>query len=294
MSQGDRAACEQVCPVCPCFSVQSPWVSWPKLLLSVGLVCVCPGVSSIILAGTPRSSLPLTQIIDQACQEAEVYKDAGVDGLILENMHDVPYTVRPGPEVTAAMAVLAAAMRHSCPRVPLGVQVLCAANQQAIAIALAAGLDFIRAEGFVFSHVADEGFINACAGDLLRYRKHIGADNIQIFADIKKKHSAHALTADVGVAQTAGAVQLFLADGVVLTGTATGHPADPRQLREVKHAVKIPVLVGSGVTLENVRDYLDADALIIGSYFKKEGYWANAVDPDRVKKFMEHISKLRE
>ncbi|XP_009089070.3 uncharacterized protein F13E9.13, mitochondrial-like [Serinus canaria] len=245
------------------------------------------------LPGTPRSSLPLTQIIDQACQEAEVYKDAGVDGLILENMHDVPYMVHPGPEVTAAMAVLSAAIRHSCPRVPLGVQVLCAANQQAIAIALAAGLDFIRAEGFVFSHVADEGIINACAGDLLRYRKHIGADSIQIFADIKKKHSAHALTADVSVAQTASAAQLFLADGVVLTGTATGHPADPRQLQEVKHAVKIPVLIGSGVTLENVSNYLDADALIIGSYFKKEGYWANAVDPDRVKKFMEHISKLR-
>lgn len=63
---------------------------------------------------------------------------------------------------------------------------------------------------------------------------------------------------------------------------------------EVKHAVKIPVLIGSGVTLENVRSYLDANALIIGSYFKKEGYWANGVDPDRVKKFMEHISKLRE
>lgn len=58
--------------------------------------------------------------------------------------------------------------------------------------------------------------------------------------------------------------------------------------------MKIPVLVGSGVTLENVRNYLDADALIIGSYFKKEGYWANPVDPDRVKQFMEHISKLRE
>ncbi|XP_054152217.1 uncharacterized protein F13E9.13, mitochondrial-like isoform X1 [Melozone crissalis] len=246
------------------------------------------------LPGTPRSSLPLTQIINQACQEAEVYKDAGVDGLILENMHDVPYTVSPGPEVTAAMAVLGAAVRQSCPHVPLGVQVLCAANQQAIAVALAAGLDFIRAEGFVFSHVADEGIINACAGDLLRYRKHIGADNIQIFADIKKKHSAHALTADVSVAQTASAAQLFLADGVVLTGTATGHPTDPQQLQEVKQAVKIPVLVGSGVTLENVGNYLDADALIIGSYFKKGGYWANAVDPDRVKKFMEHISKLRE
>lgn len=58
--------------------------------------------------------------------------------------------------------------------------------------------------------------------------------------------------------------------------------------------MKIPVLIGSGVTLENARNYLDANALIIGSYFKKEGYWANAFDPDRVKKFIEHIYKLRE
>ncbi|XP_069649649.1 uncharacterized protein F13E9.13, mitochondrial isoform X1 [Haliaeetus albicilla] len=217
------------------------------------------------LPGTPRSSLPLTQIIDQACQEAEAYKDAGVDGLIVENMHDLPYTVCPGPEVTAAMTVISAAVRQTCPHLALGVQILCAANQQAVAVALAAGLDFIRAEGFVFSHVADEGIINACAGNLLRYRKQVGAENIQIFADIKKKHSAHALTADVSVAETASAAELFLADGVVLTGTATGLPADPQELKEVKHAVKIPVLIGSGVTLENVRNYLDANALIIAS-----------------------------
>uniref|UniRef100_A0A663M4L9 BtpA family membrane complex biogenesis protein n=1 Tax=Athene cunicularia TaxID=194338 RepID=A0A663M4L9_ATHCN len=218
-------------------------------------------------SGTPRNSLPLTQITDQACQEAEAYKDAGVDGLIVENMHDLPYVVCPGPEVTAAMTVVSAAVRRTCPHLTLGVQILCAANQQAIAVALAAGLDFIRAEGFVFSHVADEGIINACAGNLLRYRKQVGAEKIQIFADIKKKHSAHALTADVSVAETASAAELFMADGVVLTGTATGLPADPRELKEVKHAVKIPVLIGSGVTLENMRNYLDANALIIGSTF---------------------------
>ncbi|XP_064016364.1 uncharacterized protein F13E9.13, mitochondrial-like isoform X3 [Pogoniulus pusillus] len=169
-------------------------------------------------------------------------------------MHDLPYTVCPGPEVTAAMTVISAAVRKTCPDLTLGVQILCAANQQAIAVALAAGLDFIRAEGFVFSHVADEGIINACAGGLLRYRKQVGAENIQVFADIKKKHSAHALTADVSVAETAAAAELFLADGVVLTGTATGLPADPRELKEVQHAVKIPVLIGSGVTLENGRE----------------------------------------
>ncbi|XP_019361182.1 PREDICTED: uncharacterized protein F13E9.13, mitochondrial-like isoform X1 [Gavialis gangeticus] len=246
------------------------------------------------LPGTPQNCLPLPRIIDEACREAEIYKDAGIDGLIVENMHDLPYTTSVGPEITAAMTIISAAVKQTCPQLPLGIQILCSANQQAVAVALAAGLDFIRAEGFVFSHVADEGIINACAGDLLRYRKQIGAEHIQIFADIKKKHSAHALTADVSVSETAKAAELFLADGIVLTGTATGMPADPEELKEVEQAVKIPVLIGSGVTLENVRNYLDANALIIGSYFKKAGYWANTVDPDRVKQFMDHIRKLRE
>ncbi|XP_061449900.1 uncharacterized protein F13E9.13, mitochondrial-like [Rhineura floridana] len=246
------------------------------------------------LPGTPGSILPLSQITEEACQEAEIYRAAGVDGLIVENMHDRPYTVGVGPEVTAAMAVICATVKQTCPLLPVGVQILCAANQQAVAVALAAGLDFIRAEGFVFAHVADEGILNGCAGSLLRYRKQIGAEHIQVFADIKKKHSAHALTADVSVVETARAAEFFLADGVILTGTATGLEADPKELEDVGHAVKIPVLVGSGVTLENLKDYLGANALIIGSYFKKEGYWANSIDPDRVKTFMDYTSKLRE
>lgn len=60
-------------------------------------------------------------------------------------------------------------------------------------------MDFIPAEGFVFSHVADEGVMNSCAGELLRYRKQIGAENIQIYTDVKKKHSSHAITADISL-----------------------------------------------------------------------------------------------
>ncbi|MEE6517425.1 hypothetical protein FKM82_027595 [Ascaphus truei] len=145
-------------------------------------------------------------------------------------MHDIPYTLHIGPEITATMATICAAVRQTCPHLPLGVQILSCANQQALAVAFAAGLDFIRAEGFVFSHVADEGFVNACAGDLLRYRKVIGAEHIQIFADIKKKHSSHALTADVSVTEMANAAEFFLADGIILTGIATGLEANPRDL----------------------------------------------------------------
>lgn len=64
-------------------------------------------------------------------------------------------------------------------------------------------------------------------------------------------------------------------------------------LSEVMRSVQIPVLIGSGVTHENVDDYLQADALIVGSHFKNGGRWENSVDPVRVTRFMEKIHKLR-
>uniref|UniRef100_A0A672MQS1 Zgc:162297 n=1 Tax=Sinocyclocheilus grahami TaxID=75366 RepID=A0A672MQS1_SINGR len=161
------------------------------------------------------------------------------------------------------------------PAWPLGVQILSAANHSVLAVALASGLDFIRAEGFVSSHVADEGLLNACAGELLRYHRRIGAEHLQIFTDIKKKHSAHALTSDVSIAKTAQAAEFFLSDGVIVTGSATGAQADPEELREVTQSVRIPVLIGSGVTHDNVEHYLQASAMI-----KKGGYWANGVDAE--------------
>ncbi|XP_056381652.1 uncharacterized protein F13E9.13, mitochondrial-like isoform X2 [Hyla sarda] len=246
------------------------------------------------LPGTPRGTLPVAQILEDACKEAEIYRKAGIDGLMVENMNDIPYTLHVGPEVTASMATVCAAVKQICPRLPLGVQVLACANQQALAVALAAGADFVRAESFVFSHVADEGLVNACAGELLRYRKAIGADHIQIFADIKKKHSSHAMTSDISISEMGKAAEFFLADGVILTGAATGQEADPRELKEVQRSVRIPVLIGSGVTLDNVEKYIDANALIIGSYFKHQGDWRNCVDYDKVMTFMDKINKLRD
>lgn len=67
-------------------------------------------------------------------------------------------------------------------------QILAGGNQEALAVSKACGLQFIRAECFVFSHIADEGLMNACAGPLLRYRKAIDAEEVLIFTDVKKKH----------------------------------------------------------------------------------------------------------
>ena len=162
------------------------------------------------------------------------------------------------PHITACMSVIGSRVRaalHST--VPVGVQILAAANREALAVAAASDLQFIRAEGFVFSHVADEGWIEACAGPLLRYRKAIGmGDKVAVVCDIKKKHSAHAVTGDVDIVETAKAARFFRSDGVIVTGTSTGHEASPQELHDVLAGVSdLPVLVGSGVTAANLISY---------------------------------------
>lgn len=163
-------------------------------------------------------------------------------------------------------------------------------NKEGLAVAISSGFNFIRCEGFVFGHIGDEGYFDSCAGTLLRYRRSIGAEHIQIYCDIKKKHSAHAITSDVSLIETAKAAEFFLADGLIVTGTATGDPAKPSDLQgildsiylisqqflafvspDVASHVDIPVMVGSGVTAENLRNYSKANALIVGSHFKQNG-----------------------
>ena len=180
------------------------------------------------------------------------------------------------------MSVIGNAIRRAS-ALPLGIQVLAGANRAALAVAHACGAAFVRAEGFVFAHVADEGIIESSAGDILRYRRAIGAENVLVFADIKKKHSAHAITADVDIAETAKAAEFFSVDGVIVSGTATGSPADPAEVDAVRSAVTVPVLIGSGITPENLAQYRGADAFIIGSSVKSNGLWSGTLDPARTK-----------
>lgn len=240
-------------------------------------------VHTLPLPGTPLYKNNDKAILDKAVAEALIYKNAGIDGLIIENMHDVPYLRRQvGPEISAFLSVVAYEIKKQT-QLPCGIQVLAGANQAALAVAKAASLDFVRAEGFVFAHIADEGHMDADAGNLLRYRKQIGAEHIAIFTDIKKKHSSHAITGDLDLVEAAKAAAFFHSDGLVITGKATGEPANLDDLRSVKAACDLPILIGSGITLKNLDVYLTVcDALIIGSWFKKEGHWANELDVKRV------------
>lgn len=235
------------------------------------------------LPGTPRASLGVARIAEMAVADARAYADAGFDAVIVENMHDRPYLRGGvGPEIVAAMTLVASAVRGAV-GVPVGVQVLAAADREAVAVAHAAGASFVRVECFAFAHVGDEGIHQSSAGELLRYRKAIGADGVRVLADVKKKHSAHALTADVDIATAAHAAEFFQADGVIVTGVASGQPALPEEVSGVAAAVRVPVLVGSGITAENLERYAAARGFIVGTSLKRDGDWTQPVDPARAR-----------
>ena len=243
------------------------------------------------LPGTPRSSQTISELTTTARREAQLYRESGVDGVMIENMHDLPYLRgEVGPEIVAAMTAIGVEVKTES-RLPVGIQILAGANLEAMAVAHAAGLDFIRAEGYAYAHIADEGLIEASAARLLRFRRMIGAMNIQVWTDVKKKHAAHAITADVSLGETAETVEFLGADCVIVTGNATGKPPSAADVREAKAHCHLPVFLGSGISADNIGEfYSEADGFIVGSSFKVDGLWSNTVDPARVEKFLRKIT----
>ena len=133
-----------------------------------------------------RSAQTVAELVRAAKREARLYRKSGLDGVIIENMHDVPYLRgKVGPEIVAVMTAIESEVKTES-ALPVGIQILAGANIEAMAVAHAANLDFIRAEGFAYAHVADEGFIQSSAAKLLRYRRMIGATRVQVWTDIKK------------------------------------------------------------------------------------------------------------
>lgn len=251
----------------------------------VGMVHLAP------LPGSPRWRGSMSPIIDAALADADALISGGVDALLIENMGDVPYLRgKVEPETVAAMAVATSEICKLGP--PVGLQCLAAANRQALGIAVAAGARFIRVEAFAYAHVADEGWLDACAGALTRARSSLGAD-VAIWADVRKKHAAHAVTSDLSLRDLASGHRFCGADALIATGAETGQSTSADDVAALATA-GLPVAVGSGVTDEDAAALAAvADALIVGSWLKADGNWRNAVDRSRVRRLRVEINRTR-
>ena len=256
----------------------------------IGMVHLIP------LPGSPAyNGWGIEEVVESALRDAEALVEGGVDGLIVENMWDLPYFVgrEVPPEEVAAHAVAAREVVKSV-NVPVGITVIHNGGRVALGIAKAAGARFIRVCLYTGAMVWDTGELDhGNAAELMRLRNLLHAGDIKFFADINKKHAV--MFPGIDLETHAVWSDFYLADALIVTGTMTGVPPSPELVLRVKRAVgDVPVIIGSGLNPGNAKDLLRyADGAIVGTYFKRWGVTQNPVDPERVRKLMSVVKELR-
>src|SRR5262245_7325655 len=235
------------------------------------------------LPGSPRWAGSIDDVVRAALDDARALAAGGADALLVENFGDVPFSPgRVDAACVAAMAAVATEIRRAVP-LPLGINVLRTDALSAFAVAIAVGARFIRVNVHTGAVVTDQGILASSAHDTLRYRRLLGVP-IALLADVQTKHAAP--LASVAIEHEArDCVHRGLADGLIVSGEATGLPPKTSDLERVRLAApNVPLLVGSGAAPENAADlFALADGLIVGTSVKRDGVVTNRVDPDRVR-----------
>ena len=248
------------------------------------------------LPGSPVGG-SLDDALAAARDDAEALTAAGVDGLIVENFGDAPFAAgRVPPATVAALAIVGREIRRDH-NVPLGINVLRNDAEAALSIASVVGADFIRVNVHIGAVVADQGVIEGRARETLLLRRALGS-SVLIFADVRVKH-ARPLGVDDGpeglVAEARDARLRGLADALVLSGVATGAPADPGDFRRVREGLPdTPLVVGSGIGAGNLESFWPvADGFIVGTATKVAGDPRRPVDPAAARGILDIAARLR-
>ncbi|MRG88139.1 BtpA/SgcQ family protein [Salinibacillus xinjiangensis] len=235
----------------------------------------------------------LKKVYDFAMSDVHALENAGVDGIIIENAWDIPFS-KPediGFETVAAMSTITEKIKQQT-HLKIGINCLANGALQALAVAKATEVSFVRVNQWVNAYVANEGFVEGASAKAMRYRSQIKGESIKVFADVHVKHGSHSIIADRGLADQTHDNIFFDADVLIATGSRTGNETEVGELKGIKENSNLPVIVGSGMTVDNAEKILSiADGCIIGSSLKVDGKWWNPVDEMRVREF---IGKVRD
>ena len=233
-------------------------------------------------------------ILEHAWRDAEALLEGGVDGLIVENMWDLPYYAGSDVPLEAVTAQTVAAQKIiEMADVPVGINVVHNGGLVELAIAMAAGAAFIRVCILTGARLWDTGDLDqGCAADLLRRRKDLQVEQIKLFADVDKKHSLPfpGLDLETHIEWT----EFYRADALIVSGRMTGDAPALEKVRRAKELATRPILMGSGTSAENIASFLQyADGAIVGSSLKVDGVGENPVDIQRVRRYVAAVESVR-
>ncbi len=254
----------------------------------IGVVHLPPLPGSPLFRGWETS---IDEIIDRAVTDAMTLVEGGIDAIIIENFNDKPFKPRVRePETIAAMTAIVREVKKKTGAI-VGVNILRNSGPEALAVAYATGASFIRVNALVYPIYTPAGFIEPVAREIADMKAKLNA-RIQVLADIHVKHAVSIPGLTI-TEEAIEAAERGLADALIITGARTSEPVNLKDVVLARKAGK-PVLIGSGVTPDNIKLYWKvADGFIVGSYFKEEGRPENPVVLARVKELMDKVNFLR-
>lgn len=248
----------------------------------IGMVHLLPLPSSPFFDGD------LARIESRALDDARALIDGGADAFIIENFGDVPYDDTISLEAYSVMLSITDKIKQFCD-IPFGLNIQFNCTEHEWSMAYATKADFIRVESFVENRIGTHGISYASEPKLMRMKSLYPADSM-IFSDINVKHTYP--IADVKLADAAHEAVASGCDALIVTGKSTGVNPKLEDVIELRKSVQdMPILIGSGVNIDNVKDFLKvADGIIVGSSLKYNGDVNQGIDPLRVKEFMSAVS----
>ncbi|HAK46614.1 MAG TPA: BtpA family membrane complex biogenesis protein [Spirochaeta sp.] len=263
-----------------------------KNKIIIGMVHLLP------LPGAPLHDFNggMSKIIERAFEDVKMLIAGGIDGIQIENQWDRPFEKGQeiGKETISSIAAIAGMLKREF-NIPMGVNIHLNGALEAMAIASATGCEWIRVFELCNAYISNSGYIEAAGPELLRYRMKLRMeDKVKILGDFHVKYGSHQIVGDRNIIDLAKDVQTALADGLIITGLETGQAPNIVDINKIKKSVNIPVLIGSGLSIENIKQLLPGvDGAIVGSGFKQDGNLMNPIDKKRVQNFMNIVNEIR-
>ena len=249
--------------------------------LVIGMVHLAP------LPGTPLH-VPgsLDHTVSVAVESALALKAGGADGCLIQTV-DRLYSVDDDadPARTSSLTLITRAVREAVgPGFTIGVQMMRNAIRASLAVAHLCGGGFVRAGALVGATVSPHGIVTANPLAVMEYRRRVGAEAVQIVADIDSMHFRWLGGRETGEVAHA-------ARGIGAAAVAVGHPVVETALGMVRSVRKwapgLPVVLAGYTNHGNAaRLTAAADGAFVGGCLEDR---SGRVDERKVARYLEIV-----
>ncbi|MDO5145437.1 MAG: BtpA/SgcQ family protein [Eubacteriales bacterium] len=250
------------------------------------------GIEKMVLSMIQPEPLPgsyrhrdmsVDKIVDMALRETEMVAENHFDGIIVQNMNDMPIRQISRPEAIAYMTRISYEIKKRFPELVMGILV----NWDGVAglsVADAVGADFVRVEHlYTGANVTSAGILQGQCVEIAEMRKRTGS-KVPVYADVYEVHGIPLGRKPIEDAAWECVHEAF-ADGLFMSGKTQEESIEMIQ-KVRKKLPDTPVILGGGATGENIRELMKYyDGVSVATWIKN-GNMKNPIDPARAEIFI--------